>query len=208
MSNNKVDSSQSQAIRDEIAELEKRLKHAKARLKGCGSQERTTTPPARFLHNHGMYGTCFSLKCRRLTFSRLLLYLSKPFSFPPIWLGFASGVFCFQQRSRVISCAHTAEVVLPRILGLVPLFVCIHHLTIRPCCSPWSEQPDRTRWHAGCGDHLHRRSSSFGRSGPGSSFHMGSVLQLRITARVLSGRGWGIERVYCPPTFKSLSNQL
>ena len=53
--NGKADFLQSQPIHDEIAELERRLEDAKARLSaGCNAQDALTVPPARVLRNNGM----------------------------------------------------------------------------------------------------------------------------------------------------------
>jgi hypothetical protein len=53
--NGKADSSQSQPIHDEIAELERRLEDAKDRLSaGRNVQDAITGPPARVLRSNGM----------------------------------------------------------------------------------------------------------------------------------------------------------
>ncbi|KAL3425711.1 urease accessory protein [Phlyctema vagabunda] len=52
--NNAADSTQSQAVRDEIADLERRLKDAKARLnKSSIGEHRVSTPPSKLLSNNG-----------------------------------------------------------------------------------------------------------------------------------------------------------
>jgi urease accessory protein len=52
MSSDTVDSSQSQAIQDEIVELEQRLEKAKAKLKGA--QGNLSTPPIEVPSSNGM----------------------------------------------------------------------------------------------------------------------------------------------------------
>ena len=50
----KVDSLESQAIHDEIVELERRLEDAKARLKGSQNQEEVvSSPPSKLLPSDG-----------------------------------------------------------------------------------------------------------------------------------------------------------
>ena len=53
MSSNKVDSSKSQAIHDEIAELERRLEAAKAQLNGNLSHQEALSNPAKVLRSDG-----------------------------------------------------------------------------------------------------------------------------------------------------------
>lgn len=55
--NNKVDSSESQAIKDEIAELERKLQQAKGRLNASRSNATAIlTPPAKLMQSDGMNG--------------------------------------------------------------------------------------------------------------------------------------------------------
>lgn len=54
MSKNWTDSSESQAIRDEILDLEKRLRHAEARLKDLEANETTAlSSPNKILRSSG-----------------------------------------------------------------------------------------------------------------------------------------------------------
>ena len=53
--NDKVDSLESQAIQDEIAELERRLQQAKVRLNGHQIQKEVTpNPPSKLLRGDGI----------------------------------------------------------------------------------------------------------------------------------------------------------
>ncbi|KAH8798947.1 hypothetical protein F5882DRAFT_186638 [Hyaloscypha sp. PMI_1271] len=54
MSSDTVDSSQSQAIEDEIVELEERLEKAKARLNKAQANQGPSTPPAKILRSDGI----------------------------------------------------------------------------------------------------------------------------------------------------------
>src|SRR4051794_40004668 len=95
----KDDYSQSQAIHDEIEELEKKLREAKARLRSIGSHEGVISPPpAKVLRSDGKKGASF--RSNHLTLHRTPLHIGPSLPPPPGRFRVAFRFIRIQQRSR------------------------------------------------------------------------------------------------------------